>query len=331
MPMCVFAEGEKMGTFEFSEFSLSPRGRLEEPSSGGFELRDSWIGFEWKRDESLSGEISFGSGDMVEPAIWYQLEKKDLALVEAAVKGKTPYFDIRAGLLSIPNGYEGSFPSWERQLPSTRVRSERWFTKRDYGIELRAETKPFMTSLTVHNGESGPNTDEKLWTTAQWRVLTSNGYGILGTAQMGRTDPKSTSTSAAAISKQGFDFDVNEPSKYRHGSLAFFRKWQRHLVLAEAGRGEVLQKDDKFPFAWGHFDVCANLGGDLNLLFRYEQSQSDIHKTETIAKSTGFGFSVTSADRLSSVTLWANKNNESVEKQNDEIFLIFRLNSNSLQ
>lgn len=320
-----------MGTFEFSEFSLSPRGKLEEPSSGGFELKDSWIGFEWKRDDSLSGEISFGSGDIIEPAIWYQDKTEDLALVEAAVKGRTPYFDIRAGLLSVTNGYEGSFPSWERHLPSTRVRSERWFSKRDFGIELRSETKPFLTSLFVRNGESGPNVDEKLWTTALWRVLTSNGYGILVTAEMGRTDPKSTSTSAAAIAEQGFDFTVLEPSKYRHGSLALFRKWNRHLVLFEGGRGEILQSDRKRPFAWGHADLCANLGGDLNLLFRYEQSQSDIHRTETIVKSTGFGFSVSSSDRLSSVTLWANKNTESIEQQNDQILLVFRLNSNSLQ
>jgi len=112
--------------------------------------------------------------------------------------------------------------------------------------------------------------------------------------------------------------------------LAFYRKWGRNLVLLEGGRGDILQHDDKHPYAWGHFDVCANLGGDLNLLFRYEQSQADLKRTETMERSTGLGFSLNSKDRLTSVTLWANKNEESPDRKNDEAFLIFRLNSNSL-
>lgn len=326
----VKADVERMGTFRFSEFSMSPQIRNEEPSRGGFELRESWLGFEWQRDESLSGSISFGSSDLTSPAIWYEAKKGQLDLVEASVTAKTPYFDIRAGLLPIANGYEGAFPEWEWQLPMTRVRDHRWLTRRDYGIELRAESKPFLTSVTVHNGESGSNIDQKMWETFLWRYQNSEGFGALATAEVGRTNTQSTANSATELSKEGFAFDVNEPSKYRHGSLAFYRKWKRHLVLLEVARGEILQNDDKFPFAWGHFDVCANLGGDLNLLFRYEQSQSNLRLTSTMVKTLGFGFSLTSVDRLSSVTLWGNKNFEDPEVHNDQAFLIFRLNSNIL-
>lgn len=315
-----------MGTFRFSEFSLSPRAHLEEPSHGGFEIKESWIGFQWERDESLNGELSFGSSDLVAPAIWYLPGTDPLSLVQAAVKGRTPYFDIRAGLLSIPNGYEGSFPEWEWQLPTTRVRSHRWFIRRDYGLEVKSEVKPFLTSLTFHNGESGTNLDDRMWTTFLWRFLASDGYGILATAEVGQTDPRSALTSAAAIAKEGFQLDPNESAKLRHGSLAFFKKWRRSLILLEGGRGEILQKDEKRPFDWGHLDVCANLGGDLNLLFRYEHSQSDLKTTETMMKSTGLGFSVSSTDRLSSVILWANK----TEGHGHEGLLIFHLSSNYL-
>ena len=37
---------EALGQFRFSEFSLQPRLRLEEPGQGGFEIRQTWLGFE---------------------------------------------------------------------------------------------------------------------------------------------------------------------------------------------------------------------------------------------------------------------------------------------
>lgn len=329
--LSAWADGEQMGTFRFSEFSLSPRGHLQEPSSGGVELKESWIGFEWIRDESLSGEISVGTADLVAPAIWYpEKTGSQLQLVQAAIRGKTPYLDIRAGLLPIPNGYEGAFPEWEWSLPETRARAHRWFIRRDLGVEFRAETKPFLSTVTLHNGESGENTDQKMWATGQWRYLDSFGYGILGTAEVGRTDAKSSAGSIANSADEGFRFDPNDAAKIRQGTLAFFRKWNRHLILLEYGRGEILQSDEKYGFAWGHFDVCANLGGDLNLLMRYEHTQSNTNDSATIVKSTGLGISVSSKDRLSMVTLWANKNSESPDRQNDEALLIFRLNSNYL-
>lgn len=329
-----FAEGERLGFFRFSEFSLSPRVSLEEPRKGGFELKDSWIGFEWTRDEGqdqdLSGEISFGSPDLVEPAIWYAPKTSQVELVTAAVKAKTSLMDIRAGLIPVANGYEGANPEWELQLPPTRLRRHRWFAKRDYGLEFAATTRPFTTKLTVHNGESGPNVDQKLWMTSMWKYEDSWGYGALLTAQVGGTSPTSTTGSIANNAEEGFSFDPTDSSKIRHASMAIYHRWNRHLILLEGGRGEVIQKDEKKPFGWGHFDICANLGGDLNLLFRYEYSQSDFKRSESIVKSYGAGVSTTSRDRLTSVTLWANKNQEEPERQNDEALLIFRINSNAL-
>ncbi len=323
------ADGEQMGAFRFSEFSISPRGSVREPSEGGFELRESWIGFEWKRDESLSAEVSFGTGDLIAPAIWYPAQKNQLQLVQASVQARGRHFDIRAGLLPIPNGYEGSVPEWEWALPQTRVGAARWLTRRDYGLEVRSEAKPFMTSVTLSNGESGANVDQKMWVTGQWRYLNSEGFGILGTAQVGRTDSQSTNGSAVGlVGSEPFLFDSTKPMKLRSGTVALFRKWNRHLLLAEMGRGEILQSDEKNPFAWGHMDVSANLGGDVNILMRYEASQANTKEPLSVVRSGGLGVSITSPDRLSLVTLWANKIWESPQVQNDEALLIFRLNNN---
>lgn len=330
LPLQSFAVGERMGEFSFAEFSLSPRMRLEEPSRGGFDLKESWISFEWKRDQSLSGEISFGSADLVAPAIWFQPKTDNLALVKAAIQAKTEFLDFRAGFLEIPVNYEGSYPEWEWSLPATRVLRHRWFTKRDYGFEIRSETKPFLTTLTVHNGESGPNLDNRMWYTGMWQIKTGKGYGFLATATTGQTDAASTAGSLANTPEEGFNFDPTLDSKVRYASFAAFRRWQRHLILLEAGRGDVIQNDQKNPFSWGHLDFSWNVKGDLNLLFRIEQSHPDMKKAETKIKTTGLGLSVSSKDRLSSGTLFLNRNQENPQINNDEAFVIFRLNSNLL-
>jgi hypothetical protein len=330
LPQVLMAAGESRGIFRFSEFSLSPRAVTEEPRSGGFDLKESWIGFEWKRDEYISGELSIGSSDLIAPSIWHQNRTDQISLVAANVLAKTDYFDIRAGLINVPNGYEGAFPEWERQLPETRARARRWFTKRDYGMELKSEVKPFLTSLTVYNGESGANLDQKLWATGLWRYLGSDGYGFLSSATVGRTDARSSSGSVAGTADEGFLFDPNVEAKIRYASLALFRKWKRHLVLLEAGKGDILQNDQKQPFNWQHADVSANLGGDLNLLFRIEHDQTNDRSNLSLTRSYGFGFSLTSEDRLSSVMLWGQKNQEDNEIPNDQLLLQFRLNSNSL-
>lgn len=99
-------------------------------------------------------------------------------------------------------------------------------------------------------------------------------------------------------------------------------------MLAEMGRGEILQFDQKHPFGWGHVDLSAHLGGDLNLLLRYEQTQSDLNKAATVIKSSDLGFSVSSKDGLSAVTLWGKHHETNPQKSSDEALLILRLHSN---
>jgi hypothetical protein len=328
-PRGASAEGEKAGQFEFSEFSLSPRASLREPGQNGFELKESWISFRWERDESLDAEIGLGSGDLIAPAIWFAPKAETVELTKAFVRARTPWMDVRAGILEIPFGYEGAFPEWEWMLPISHMRSSRWFIRRDYGIEFRTEHKPFLSTLTIHNGESATNTDGKMWVTGQWRILTSDGIGLLASGQVGNTRPDSTQGSLAN-SQEGFVFDPDQSAKIRQLSVALFRKWHRHLVLMEYGRGDILQNDDKNPFAWGHVDGSWNVKGDLSLLARYEQWQANLRDSSSVKRSYGAGVSVTSADRLSLVTLWLSKNQERPEVTNDEALILFRLNSNFL-
>ena len=326
------AETERLGRFEISEFSLSPRLRLQEPGTGGFELSESWIGFEWTRDEDVRGVLKLGSSDLSAPAIWYTPQvRPSFGVSEAWMEGRSLYGDVRAGLLVVPQGFEGISPEWDSVLPETRARRKSWFVKRDFGLQFRWQRPHWDTSITVHNGESGDNLDGKYWVSGHWRYKDSDGNGALATAGVGQTKSIATSGSNAALPENGFVFDPNADAKIRQTSLAIFRENKRNLFLIEAGKGEILQNEETNSFFWGHCDLVWNWGGDASLLARYEQDQPNQKDSSTIVKSSGLGFSLSSHDNLQSLTVFANHIEEKPEVPSDELWMIFRIHSSFLQ
>jgi hypothetical protein len=321
---------ETLGSFKFHDFSLAPRIEAKEPGQGGFELKDSWIAVEWTKDESVHGEFRMGTMDQMTPAIWFQPGKEGFALIEAWVEARSEMGNLRAGRIAIADGFEGAFGDGFWLMPQSQVKKRNWLFSRDEGLTYEAENKPWLTSVSVHNGESASNSDGKMWVTSRFQYHNNfSGFGILLTGSEGGTSPASTVSSVAATQEK-FQFDGAQGSKIRYGTLSFFHLYKRNYWNLEGGRGEILQNQDKNSFAWGRVDISWNVGGDLNLLARHEKTQSDLTNTQSIKNISGLGFIISSADQLSSLTLFAQRIAESPEINNDEALLIFRINSSSL-
>jgi hypothetical protein len=320
---------EVMGRFRLSELFLSPRLHFEEPGQGGFELEQSSLGFEWSRDEWVRGVLKLGSADLVRPAFWYTPQREDFSVAEAWMEGRGDYGDIRAGLVSVPQGFEGAHPELNAIFPESAPRRRGWIVQRDLGVQFRFETKPFATSMTIHNGETGPNVDRWLWASGLWEYRNSDGVGILLTGSVGHTRQDST-LGATAPQAEGFLFNTADSAKIRYAILTLYRHDRRNLFLIEGGRGEVLQSETKHPYAWGRMDLSWNFSQDMNALVRLEQTQAALKDSLTIQQKGGFGLVLSSKDNLQSVTFFASKNKESIEVQNDEFLMIFRLHSNLL-
>lgn len=320
---------EVMGRFRFSELFLSPRLRSVESGPGGFELEQSSLGFEWIKDDWARGVLKLGSGDLLRPALWYTPQPRDFSVVEAWIEGRGELGDVRAGLVRIPQGYEGANPEWNAIFPESSPRRWGWLQQRDYGVQFRWETRPWSTIFTVHNGESGENVDRWLWASGLWQYKDSDGFGVLITSSVGQTRPEST-LGATEPGLQGFQFDTNAAAKIRSGILSIFREDRRNLYLIEMGRGEIIQGEKKSPYGWGRFDLSWNFAADSNVLFRYEQTQSDLHHSESIRILTGVGLALASRDNLQSMTFFAAQNREQPEIENNEFWVIFRLRSNLL-
>lgn len=320
---------EVMGHFRFSELFLSPRLHLQEPGQGGFELEQSSMGFEWTRDAWVRGVLKLGSADLVRQAFWYTPRNDSFSIVEAWMEARGDYGDIRAGLVTVPQGFEGAHPEWNAIFPESSPRRWGWLLQRDLGVQFRWETHPWSTSMTIHNGETGANLDRWLWASGLWEYENSDGVGMLLTGSVGHTRAEST-LGAIAPTAQGFVFDPADSAKFRYAILTLYREDRRNLFLIEGGRGEIIQNESKHPYAWGRMDLSWNFADDMNLLLRLEQTQAALKDADTINKKAGLGIVLSSKDNLQSVTFFGSRNQENIEIQNDEFLMIFRLHSNLL-
>lgn len=326
----VYAQ-ENLGVFRFSEFSLKPLLHLQEESGSAFQIQATYLGFEWRRDENLRGQMLLGSSDLIQPAVWFSpVTEPAFGIVEAYLEGRSIYGDFRAGLVNLQMGYEGAMPEWAWVLPPTHFHQQAWMIARDFGFQFHFTTYPFTTMFTISNGETTTNNpNNKFWYSSLFELKNSEGLGILFTAQVGQTTTAATggSNPTLAQSKYGFAFNPNLDAKIRVGSISFFQDDGRSLYLLEGGSGDILQSSTINSFAFGHIDFAIRLVGDLNLLLRYEQDQTNMSDYTTVTKSSSLGFMLTSKDKLQSFTMMGTVNQLVSQYPDNELQLIFRLNS----
>jgi hypothetical protein len=331
----VYADpAENLGTFRFSEFSLKPLLHVQEENNSEFSVQTTYLGFEWKRDENLRGQLLLGSSDMIQPAVWFgQPNLPAFGIVEAYLEGRSPFGDFRAGLVDLEQGYEGAVPEWAWVLPPTHFHQNGWLINRDFGFQFRFATYPFRTLFTISNGESSAtNPDNKFWYSGLWELKNSEGLGVLMTAQEGETTPLSTNGTNPSIAATTYKFVFNPAvnSKIRVGTLAVFKDDGHSLYLIEAGSGDILQSGQTNSFAFGHVDVAWHVGGDTTILARVEQDQANNSNYATAVTSSSLGLMLTSKDKLQSFTLMGTVNQNSTNFPSNELQVIFRLNSRYL-
>jgi hypothetical protein len=322
----VLAQGQPLGEFSFSEFSLTVEQLSEEPGKNEFKLRDSFVKIQWSFDPRVSASLSLGTADLLMPVVWYPSPEKEVNVVEAHAKIKSESFDLEVGLFKIVSGFESYFSQKHALFPISKVKEKRWLIERDLGLKTIVEFEDFRTSLAVHNGEGVQSEDSKSWVTGNWSYVPREGFGFIFTAQVGGLSPSATSGSQAQ-SEQQFLFDADSAAKIRLVNLSVFQKWQNSYWVLEGGHGEILQNDSKYAFTWGRWDGVWSLGQQTSLLFRYEQLQSDLKQSETIKKYASLGWTWAQPSQLASVTLMATKAYETPEIQNDQWVILFRVGS----
>lgn len=317
---------ESLGKYEFREFRLTPSLLVVEPGNSSFSLERSWLNVGWSLSENIRGEIGVGSKDLMDRAVWFSTQNYNSGITLAYVEGRNEYFDLRAGLIEVPSVYSHVIENASEVLPPLRIEKYHWLVERDFGVQYLVQYQPFKMWLTVHNGESGPDQDGKLWATGSWKLKTDQGFVALLSAQVGSSKKDSTLGSTAQ-SSQGFDYDPLLDSKFRTANLAVAQFWGRSFLLLEAGRGEILQEDKKKPYAWGHIDASWHAWSDMFLLARFEQDQSRLNDSSSIIKTSSLGLRLGHSLGLGTLTFWASQIDEKPNVNNNEFLLEFKISS----
>lgn len=315
-----------MGSFEFSEVFLNPVLEFQGPESGGFELRQSFLGFQWSKGDNFHAVIKLGNSDLLDPAIWFDpVDRPEFGLAEVYMEGLSNVGDVRVGLVNVGFGFESLFPQWNALLPESQARQAGWLIKRDYGLSLAWKTRPWEMSITAHNGESRESKDGRFWASGHWMYRDDGPFRFVLSGQVGSTQSKATTLSDAPA--QGFVFNPGEAAKIRVGSMALVMEWSSSLMVLEGIQGQILQKDEKHTFSAGRADAILNMGGDVGLMLRYEQTNPHQGTLTHENKAQTVGFILHSKDQLYSVSVYTTAIHEEPDVDNNVYGAQFRIRS----
>lgn len=263
---------EPLGTISVSDLLLAPRFTYFEPSRGHFQPGDSFIAVGWRRDETLSAQVSLGTQSLINiPNRYPQINADTVNVIEAYGQGDGSFGRFRAGLLPIPFGSEGGIAEGRLRFPRSLIFERGMIGLRDHGVSYSISHERFGSEWAIHNGEGGRDIDNKLWYTARWgyTIPGKMRFGVSG--QTGRTTPASTNPVGTYTTSSPADavMDLNKSSKVRIGNVFVNIDSRRYGLTLEATTGDVIQ-DVKRRFTAGHADFYFPLSPKLAMLARYD-------------------------------------------------------------
>lgn len=311
---------EPLGVVRVEDITLRPQGYFKEGKEGEFELGESSAALSWRLDHQLSSHFRFGAASLRGKPLFYDQNKNqnDLDLLEAYGEYEGLLGRIRLGLIPLELGQEGVLKDSELIFPRSQIYSRGIFGLRDFGLNYFITYNRFFTGITVHNGESGPNVDNKTWYTARWgydfRKLRLEAFG-----QTGSTTPDSTTGSTLNVAR----FDPTKASKWRMGG--FYADWvpSSFRMSMEVITGDVQQEKESHRFASGHMDL-GQMGKRFGLFFRYNPFDPDLKKDNDALHNLSLAMVMVNPSQTSKVILMGTKSfEEGRQIPNDEVRLIW--------
>ncbi len=311
---------EPLGIIRVEDITLRPQGYLREGKEGEFELGESSAALSWKLDEQLSSYFRFGAETLRgRPQIYDSTQSRsDLDLLEAYGQYEGILGRIRLGLIPIEVSREGVLKDHELIFPRSQIFSRGVLALRDFGLNYFITHNRFFTSLTVHNGESDSNVDNRTWYSARWgydfRKLRLEAFG-----QTGSTTPLSTTNSTLQVAR----FNPMEESRWRMGG--FYADWtpSNFRMSLEGFVGDVTQEKETHRFITGHFDF-GQMGKKYGVFFRYNPFDPDTKKANDTQHSLSLALLMLNPSQTSKVILIGTKVlDEGRDVPNDEIRLIW--------
>lgn len=315
-------ETELLGKISLSDLSLRPEFSLQEGRRSKFSAEGSVLGITWDYDQTLKVNFLLGSENLRYRPDRFPLEEEEkFGFVEAFGEMNLFFGVLRFGLIPVPYGVESLRKESQLIFPRPLIYTRRVINLRDYGFSYGVSNKGFYSQSAIHNGEGGPELDNKLWftTTLGWRDEVHRA-GIKGTT--GSTKGSATKDSTGRLG----NFDNTKDGKWRMAGFFFERMFKSWDTLVEANIGSLLQDGNATNFATGNWDVNVWLPHDLGLHARYDFFDPRSGVTSDLIQDITLGFSTQNQTGTSQWILLGTKSFEQKRQvANDEVRILWVL------
>jgi hypothetical protein len=302
---------EQLGELGLGEFLLQPAFVIESEDESGFELYPSFLDFVWSKNNQYQAHFVFGDTSLIGVPVFFGANPTDYGLLQAYGEVSGWFGNFKAGLIPLIYGTESGISESTLDFPRSLIYESRLLHLRDYGVQYSVSNEGFFTDMAVHNGEAGPDQDNRFWYTGRvgWKDGKSFGVGMSGTT--GR------------YKILGGDLHIRRAG----GLFARGKIWGFDATL-EGSYGEDIVQDEKSPFGGWHFDLEHSFIGTSSLLFRFDHVDPNTKVGKDMMQRGSLGVSVFE-ENFNSVfyAFYHRKYSESEGGFDNQVLLLWKLTS----
>ncbi len=316
---------EKLGQVELTDVLIKPWFELREPQEGEFQVGESSVQFTWFLESHFQSKIRIGPKTLLNPMARFNIRPTtDIGLVEAFGQYSSLYGQVRAGMIPLNYGAEGSLTEAELYFPRHNLFEQRVIPLRDVGFEYSVQHNGYYSDLKVHNGEGESNPDGRMWVSGNWGWKDRSKFQVGLAGLTGTTKPVSTNTSGDTLA----NVDEAQEAHWRMGT--FFIRWfpGQWKTLLEVTMGEVEQgPDDKVMgrFKGGHFDLIFEKPL-WAVMARWQYFEPSSESKNDLQRETSVGVIFKNFSQTSRLKIIGTKIMEDGNKvANDELRLVWQL------
>ncbi len=266
---------EKVGTFSLDNIVLRPTYLSQEGQGGRFSLEDSQIGLSWRKDRHWSAHFDLGDTSYRNLPIYYGQNSPmytgqntaQFGLVDGYAEYDGVYGRVRAGLLPVDFGYEGTLDPAHRYFFYSQSIANRLVALDDEGVSFYTEHEGFFTELVLHNGSGDQSNSGNVWVTGNWGYAYMQNFKWEMSLQTGYI-PGSATTNTQNVTVA--DFQPGVMARVRNGVMYVEYSPVYWDAIAEIGGGELVQDSKTSRYDYQLAQVTHNFTRNLSAGMRYD-------------------------------------------------------------
>ena len=314
---------ERLGTLSVDQVVLKPRVETSEPFRVDMNLGESYASFLWSYQEDIRAHFAVGTLNILGRTSWVFTETErttqELGFTDVYGEYLSPYGHVKFGLQPIPFGIEGGRDESQTVFQRPLLYKKGLVPLRDIGFSFSTDHRSFFMNFSVHNGESGANSDGRVWITGNWGWSANRRFrlGVMGTVGSYREE----TTANSEVDFGGFD--NTEESEWRMGGVFVSYVDRVYEVRLQGITGNLIQdEEDKAGLTTGHLDVIYKGQGFWSILFRADYFEPNFEQSKDDLTEVSLGFSVGNKYGTSSLAIIGTKSFDPVEDLPNETLMM---------